>query len=357
MTITAEQLRQEVNKALGSDVLHSGSDDRFKVSYIPTGLLPVDILLQGGLPRGRFTTIQGDWSTLKTYVGLNAAREVQAAGGVAAVIDTEHAFDPEWARSIGINIDDLIIEHPETGELAMDTAEALIRGGVDLIVFDSVAATLPQAEQEKRFHKENIQPGRQAALMSAACRRLTASNSKTAVLWINQFRENVGMSFGPREKATGGRALPYYSSYIVEIRKVGKITRDEQMYTGEKWQGTKVQVGQKFKMELIKSKLNKPFREMWFDWSLTDGDIDMTAFLVTQGIELGLIDKKGNTWSHASVKAVGRDKFKAALQASPAAQASLTEGILTHHGVASKTTKTAPKKAAVKPPVKRLKGK
>lgn len=355
MTITAEQLRADVNKALGSDVLHSGSDDRFKVTYIPTGLLPVDILLQGGLPRGRFTTIQGDWSTLKTYIGLNAAREVQAVGGVAAIIDTEHAFDPEWAASIGINLKDLIIEHPETGELAMDTAEALIRGGVDLIIFDSVAATLPQAEQEKRFHKENIQPGRQAALMSAACRRLTAPNSKTAVLWINQFRENVGMSFGPREKATGGRALPYYSSYIVEVRKVGKITRDEQMFTGEKWQGTKVQIGQKFKMELIKSKLNKPFREMWFDWSLTEGDIDMTAFLITQGIELGIIDKKGNTWSHGAAKAVGRDKFRAKVHDMPEVQKSLREAILVHHGVASKTTKTKSKVAT--PPKKRLKGK
>lgn len=347
MSSASEALRAAVNKAMGEDVLQKASDPRFQVNYIPTGVLPIDILLQGGIPRGRFTLIQGDWSTLKSYVGLNAAREVQKQGGIAAVIDTEHAFDPSWAAQLGVNIDDLIIEHPATGELAMDTAEALTRGGIDLIIVDSVAATLPQAESDKRLHKENVQPARQAALMSVASRKLTTANSgKTAIIWINQFRENIGITFGPREKAPGGRALPYYSSYILEVRKVGKITRDDQMFTGEKFQSTKVQIGQKFKAEVIKSKLNKPFREIWFDWSLTAGEIDTLSFLFTQGVELGLITKKGNTWFYGTKKAVGKDKFKAAVLGDPQTLASLQRAVLGAHGLGSamKTPKkTAPK--------------
>lgn len=327
-------LRAAVNKAVGSEVLQYGSDEKFVVKYIPTGLLPFDILLRGGFPRGRFTLIQGDWSTLKSYAGLCAARQVQAEGGVAAIIDTEHAFDPSWAESIGINIDELIVVHAENGEMALDAAEAMVRGGVDLIIFDSVAAALPQVEAEKRLYKENNQPARQAALFSLASRKLTTANTgKTSIVWISQLRENIGMTFGPREKGTGGRALPFYSSYIIDIRKVGKINRDEQMFTGEKWQNTKVQIGQKFKAELLKSKLNKPFRDIWFDWSLVDGEVDSVAFLFTQGLEQGLITQKGSSYTCLGKKIVGKDKFKAALATDQAMQDQLTIDLYQAHGM------------------------
>jgi recombination protein RecA len=599
-------IQAAVNKAMGKDVLLRGSDPKFVVKYLRTGVLPFDILLQGGLPRGRFSMITGDWSTLKSYMGLCAIRETQLQGGVASLIDTEHAFDPDWATSVGVNVDDLLLQYPENGELAIDTAEALIRSDeVDLLVIDSVAATLPQQEQEKRLYKENIQPGRQAALMSAASRRMTtANNGKTAVLWVNQLRENIGMTFGPREKAPGGRALPFYSclvpgtkvlrsdfrwvsvetlkpgdmlvgfdeyategtnrkmrlaevigndkiikdcyeietdrgvttasaehkwlvethpypsksmlgwkrtdelepddniawfaepwdegdsyeavylsgiydgegsvntamwtrngnykgwgitvvqkpgivldkikscldtlgyryredvqttgchqlllqgdlamrmrffgevsperlvnrigdgwvgsvavsrgpgtgkkwasvkelrhvgrrtvyatgtttetlfadgmfshnSYILEVKKVGKITRDTRMYTGEKWQNSKEQIGQKFRIELSKSKLNKPFREIWFDWSLTEGEVDIIAFLFAQGLEHGLITVKGASYVYGDVKAVGKDKFKAALAANQQGMANLTADVtVANNGDKPVLVKPAPK--------------
>lgn len=295
-----------------------GSDPAFETSQMPTGVLPIDVMTGGGLPRNRFTVITGDFSTLKSYIGLSAIAQVQAAGGVAALIDTEHAFDPQWAKSIGVNVDDLILPPTETGEEALDAGELLIRQQVDLLVVDSVAATQPQSHALKRLHGENIQPARQAALMSEACRRLTSVNSKTALLWINQLREDIGgMSFGPREKATGGRALPYYASFIIRMKKVGKITEERKSWDGEKFATSKVVVAQKFKAELEKSKLSEPFREEWFLWNLRSGFIDEAAYLIGQGLEHGLVKKNGNTWTGGGVKAVGKDKFRDAVEANP----------------------------------------
>lgn len=358
MTITADEVRASLNKALGKEVLHKASDPRFNVTYIPTGLLPVDIIFNGGIPRGRFISLQGDWSTLKSYIGYYACKAVQEMGGVAAVIDAEHSFDPDWAREIGINLDDLIVERPENGEEAIDVAEGLVRAGVDLILFDSISAATPQAEQEKRLFKENVQPGRTAALMSIAMRKLTTANEKTAIIWINQLRENIGITFGPREKATGGRAVPFYMSMILDIRKVGKITVDTKSYQGEKgWQNHKTQVGQKYKMELIKSKLSKPFAEIWFDWSLTEGAMDLNQFLINQAVEKGIIKIKGNTWTYGSTKAVGRTNFRKKVDGSPQVQQALETAVRHAYGLpvavpalskSKRTQRPAKKKALVR---------
>jgi recombination protein RecA len=349
-----EELRKTINKAVGrDDALQRGSDQAFKVEYLPTGLLPFDILLQGGIPRGRFTSIQGDWSTLKSYVAYHTCAMVQRSGGVASVIDTEHSFDVSWARAIGIDVDKLIVMRPDSGEEAMDAAEALTRAQSDLVVFDSVAAALPQAEKDKRLHGENIQPGRQAALMSAAARKITTANTKTAFLWINQLRENIGITFGPREKAPGGRALPFYSSMMLEVRKTGKITRDEKMYTGDKWQNGKMQIGQKFKAELIKSKLNKPFREVWFDWSLETSEIDLVGFMVAQGLEQGLITLSGNTWKLDGLKAVGREKFKAKVASDPEALRGLEMALRRAHGLRTDMVHNGRAKPINKPPARK----
>lgn len=337
----AADIMRDINKALGTDAVKLANDPQYVVRYIPTGLLPIDVLLQGGIPRGRFTVLTGDWSTLKTYIGLCALRECQKQGGTAALIDTERTFDPLWAKSIGINVDDLLIYPPRdlddkvviSGEMAIDVAETMVRGGVDLLLFDSVAAALPEAERNKRLSKESIQPGRLAALMSAACRRLTAANSQTAIIWTNQLRENIGITFGPTEKQTGGRALPYYATYIMQIKKVGKITRDVQQYTGEKWQGGKEQVGQKFRAEVHKSKLNKPFREVWFDWSMTESGIDLVGYLIAQGVETGLVQVKGNTWTYGTKKAVGRDKFRKVMVGDPDALEALETAVRDAHGL------------------------
>jgi recombination protein RecA len=330
-----------VNAAVGQDALKLASDETFKTSFIPTGLLPIDCLLQGGLPRGRFTEIVGDYSTLKSFVGLSAIAECQKAGGIAALIDTERAFDPEWAEEVGVNVKDLIIYPPRDadpgqyfpGELAIDVAETLTRQKVDLIVFDSIAATLPQAEQNKRLHDENVQPARLAALMSVASRKLTAANSKTAFLFVNQFRINVGMTFGDPNVITGGKAMGYFASYILIMKKVGKITRDAKAFDGEKFRTVKEQTVQKYQANLSKSKLNKPFRDVFFDWSLIDEGIDIVSYLVAQGIDLGLIKKSGNTWKYKNVSAVGKDKFYQAVRASDSAQRGLENAIREANGL------------------------
>jgi recombination protein RecA len=310
----AQELLDQINATLKGPVLMMGSDKGLTVEYWPTGVLPIDILLQGGIPKGRFVTFTGDFSTLKSFIGLKAIATTQASGGTCALIDTEHSFDPLWATELGVNIDELILMHPESGELAMDAAEVLIRNGIDLIVFDSVAAALPQAERNKRLHDESVQPARIAALMSIAMRRLTAANRKTAILWINQLRLNVGITFGNPEVATGGRALPYYSSYIVNIKKTGKINNAVKTWDGEKWIDTKEQVGQKFRAVVEKSKLSAPHRETHFIWDHMESGVDEVSFVIAQGLERGYISQKGASWEFGGVKVRGKDAFKKRLK-------------------------------------------
>lgn len=353
----AQELANLVNGALGKGTVSFATDKNYAVTYTPTGLLPFDILFQGGMPRGRFVEVIGDYSTLKSYLGLCITREVQQAGGVAALIDTEHAFDPAWAESIGVDLSTLIVERPANGELAIDIMEALIRGGVDHITVDSIAATLPAAEQGKRMYEEKIQPGRLAFLMSSAMRKLTAANSHTSVLWINQTRLNIGVTFGSPMAVPGGKAMPYYASMRVEIKKVGKETRVVDQHDGEKWVKGREQAGQKFKAEILKSKLSRPFRDTHFTWNLDTNQVDLPVFLISQGLELGLVHTKGNTWSYGDTKAVGREKFKQAMMTSPAALAALENEVRDHYALSlvpvplepeASTKKTARKRPARK---------
>ena len=327
----AQALLDAVNGALGKGTVSFARDKGYEVTYTSTGLLPFDILLQGGMPSGRFVELIGDYSTLKSLLGLCAIREVQKAGGTAAIIDTEHAFTPDWAERVGVDLSTLIVERPETGEMALDLMEVLVRAGIDLIVVDSIAATLPADEQAKRFHGEKTQPGRLAALMSKGLRKLTAANKHTSILWINQTRINIGVTFGSNQAVPGGKAMPYYASYRVEVKKVGKDTVDIEQHDGEKWIKSKSQVGQKFKATVLKSKLSKPFRDIWFTWDLNGGQIDMPSFLISQGLEAGLIDKTGNTWRYGDHKAVGMPKFKALVSGSDHIMASLENDIRKHH--------------------------
>jgi recombination protein RecA len=340
MSKAVDQLRREINKAMGGDVLQLGNSSQYKVSYMPTGLLPIDILLNGGIPRGRFVTFTGGYSTLKSYIGLHALASVQRQGGVVALIDTEHAFDPDWAESLGVNTKELIVwpplddTNPVTGEEALDMAEVLTINGVDLIVFDSVAAALPQDEQKKRLSGESSQPGRLAALMSKACRKLTAVNRKTGFIWINQLREQIGVTFGNPEKATGGRALPYYSSIIVNIRAAGFITEAVKLFTGDGYTNSKRKIGQSFVAQVQKSKLATPWTDVHFDYSMVRSEIDMVKFLFAQGVEAGVIHKKGNSWSTSrGATGASKDKFLMALSNDSAEIAALEEEIRMYHGL------------------------
>lgn len=292
---SASDLAKQVNGLLGAGTIRLGSDPSLVVTYLPTGVLPIDVLLQGGLPRGRFTEAFGDFSTLKSFVGMSAIAHTQDAGGRTALIDTEHAYDPSWAEQIGVDPDRLMVLHPPTGEDAVDATELLIRSGTDLIVWDSVAATLPQTEREKRAG-DPVQPARLAALMSAGMRKLTSANSQTAILCINQTRINVGQMFGSPESVPGGKALPFYASYRVALRKAGKITREVKTWDGAKMVNTKETVGQKIRATLEKSKLNSPHRESWFTWDLQRGAVDDTGFLIAWGLENGIVIQEGQMW-------------------------------------------------------------
>lgn len=292
-----------INKQFGAGTMRMASDPEYKVRYLPTGLAPIDDLFMGGLPFGRSVMIHGDYSTLKSYVGLCAIASAQKNGLVAALIDTENSFDPDWAKRLGVNLDELVMppkERIETGEKAIDMAESLIRGGVDLLVFDSVAATLPQAEWGKSM-EGSTQLARQAAMMSMALRKLTAANKKTAILWINQTRINPGMMFGNPETVPGGKALPFYCTYIAGFYKGSRATEELSVFMPDKEgkpakKKVKQVVGYEVRVNLYKSKLNKPYREETFVYSLKEGAIDEWLYLANKALNMGLIGYERGYW-------------------------------------------------------------
>jgi recombination protein RecA len=343
----AHELMKAINAQLKTNALRPGSDASLKVDFIETGILPFDCLTRGGIARGRFTEVYGPYSTLKSYVALSAVAQVQQSGGVAAIADTEHAYDPVWAAECGVDTDQLILVEGETAEEKLDTAELLIRNGLDLLVVDSIAAMLPQQEANKRLHKEGVQPGRTAALMSLASRKLTAANSQTALFWINQLRENIGVTFGPTEKTTGGRAMGYYASQRIKIRPAGKITEDKKIFNGAEWKPAKLQVAQSFVASLEKSKLNTPHGEMHFDWDLRGGRVDLVKFLFSQAVELGWLTNSGAIWTFAptGVKVKGRENFFQTMRDDTALYEAMEDMVRAEYGLPTKHT--AP--AAVEP--------
>lgn len=322
MTSGAAELAAFVNKQMGKDTIRMGDDPFFNVSYLRTGLEPIDDLLQGGFAFGRFAEIFGDYSTLKTYIGLKAIERCQGMGKLAGLIDTEHAFDPQWAKDVGVDVADLIVKHPETGEEAIDILESLIRGGVDFVVFDSVAAALPRSEQQTMLSGDkNIQPARQAQLMSQAMRKLTAPNIKTAVLWINQTRQNVGVMFGSNETVPGGKALGFYASQRIAVRKAGWVTEPIETFVMEdgkpKKKTVKKRVAMTIRATLEKSKLNQPHREVMFSWDFRTNQIDTWAYLLGLALEDGVVTyDRGLYWVTNAIhqtKYRGREAFQKAV--------------------------------------------
>ena len=331
----AQELAKEINKALGAGTVKLGNDPSLQVRRLPTGIMPIDVLLDGGIPSGRFTELFGAYSTLKSYIALSCIAQTQANGGVCALIDTEHAYDIEWAKSIGVDTDELIYQTPETGEEAVDVTEVLIRNDVDLIVWDSVAATLPQAESTKRMAKESVQPARLAALMSLAMRKLTSANKQTAVLFINQTRLSVGVVFGDPEVVPGGRALPFYASYRVALRKAGKEKEQEEVFIGGKTTKVNKVTGHKIRATLEKSKLSAPSRDVLFMFDLESGTVDEVGYLLSLGLEKGLIKHEGRSWwlhSESDQKIVGAEKFTGYLRENPKIVQSLKKELLAQIG-------------------------
>ena len=310
MTSAAELVKQ-ANALFGAGTVKLGSDSYYKTSFLPTGVFPVDHLLGGGIPRGRFTEFYGNFSTLKSLVALNCIAQTQKIGGTCVLIDTEHSFDPEWAESVGVDVNELILQQPDNGEEAIDLTEAFIRAGVDLVVWDSVAATLPKAEQEKKS-TEPVQPARLAALMSAGLRKLnTANKNHTAILCINQVREKVGIVFGSNESVPGGRALPFYASHRICMRKSGVEKRKVKVHNGEKYEDTTEYIGQRIRATLEKSKLTAPHREASFLYDFATAAVDEVMYIVGQGLEAGHIESTGQSWeiSGSGNSIRGRENF------------------------------------------------
>ncbi|KKP80289.1 MAG: recombinase RecA [Candidatus Moranbacteria bacterium RIFOXYA12_FULL_35_19] len=286
-------------------IMKLGDVKRVDVASIPTGAISLDIALGiGGIPRGRVVEIYGPESSGKTTLTLHIIANAQKAGGVAAFIDAEHALDPEYAKRIGVNINDLLISQPDNGEQALDIVETLVSSGeISIIVVDSVAALVPKAEIEGDMGDSHM--GRQARLMSQALRKLTAiiARSNCTVIFINQIRMKIGVMFGNPETTTGGNALKFYASVRIEVRRSAQIKKGEDI------------VGNRTKVKIVKNKVAPPFKTTEFDIMYNEG-ISASGDALDTGVKYEVIEKKGNSYNFGEIKlGVGRETAKATLKA------------------------------------------
>ena len=295
-----------------------GDVRKVDVETIPTGSISLDIALGiGGVPRGRVIEVYGPESSGKTTLSLHIVANAQKAGGVAAFVDAEHALDPEYAKRIGVNINDLLISQPDNGEQALDIVETLVRSNmVDVIVVDSVAALVPKAEIEGEMGDQHV--GRQARLMSQALRKLTAiiARSNSTVIFINQIRMKIGVMFGNPETTTGGNALKFYSSVRLEVRRSAQIKRGEEI------------VGNRTKVKVVKNKVAAPFRTAEFDIMYNEG-ISLSGDVLDTGVAYEVVKKSGNSFAYGEVKlGVGRENAKKFLKENPKIEKEIEKGIL-----------------------------
>ncbi|MBI4532983.1 MAG: recombinase RecA [Candidatus Melainabacteria bacterium] len=288
-------------------IMRLGDSRHAQIEAIPTGALALDVALGvGGLPRGRIVEIYGPESSGKTTLAQHVAAEIQKRGGIAAIVDAEHAMDPEYARSLGVNVDELLISQPDTGEQALEITEQLVRSGaVDLVIVDSVAALVPKAEIEGDMG--DCLPGLQARLMSQALRKLTAVVSKTrsVVIFINQLRQKIGVMYGNPETTPGGNALKFYASVRLDIRKIETLKKDSTEY------------GNRVKVKVVKNKVAPPFRIAEFDIIYGRG-ISSVGCILDMACELDIVKKSGAWFSYKDERiGQGRDAARGCLEANP----------------------------------------
>jgi len=299
----------QIEKSHGKGaIMRMGADTRARVEAIPTGAINLDAAIGvGGIPRGRVTEIYGPESSGKTTVCLHVIANAQRLGGTAAFIDAEHALDTEYAQKLGVDIESLLVSQPDTGEQALEICEILVRSGaVDVIVIDSVAALVPKAEIEGEMGDSHV--GLQARLMSQALRKLTGAiaRSKTSVIFINQLREKIGVMFGNPETTTGGKALKFYASVRLDIRRIGPVKEKEDV------------IGSHVRVKVVKNKVAPPFKQAEFDIMYAEG-ISHTSLLVDIGAESGIIEKSGAWYSYNEQRiGQGRENAKMFLRDNPA---------------------------------------
>lgn len=314
MKLAMEQIEKQFGK--GSIMKLGESHGKMNIECIPSGSIALDMALGGGYPKGRIIEVYGPESSGKTTLTLHAVAEVQRTGGTAAFVDAEHALDPMYAQKIGVDIDNLLVSQPDSGEQALEITETLIRSGaVDIIVVDSVAALTPRAELEGDMGDAHM--GLQARLMSQALRKLTGaiSRANTTVIFTNQLRDKIGVMFGNPETTTGGKALKFYASVRLEVRRTGQI-KDMDNVTGNQ---TKVKV--------VKNKIAPPFRTAEFDIMFNEG-ISQSGSTLDVGVELGIINKSGSWFSYGEEKiGQGREGAKRYLQENPKIMAEINNKI------------------------------
>ena len=314
----------QIDKNFGKgSVMRLGDDTRPPVAVIPTGSVALDVALGvGGLPRGRVVEIYGPESSGKTTVALHAVANAQKAGGNAAFIDAEHALDPEYARKLGVDVDNLLVSQPDTGEQALEIADMLIRsGGLDFIVIDSVAALVPKAEIDGEMGDSHV--GLQARLMSQALRKITGALSATGTtaIFINQLREKIGVFFGSPETTTGGKALKFYASVRIDIRRIGALKDGDQT------------VGNRTKVKVVKNKMAPPFKVAEFDILYGEG-ISREGGLLDLGVDTGVVRKSGAWYTYGTDQlGQGKENSRNFLKDNPQLAAEIEEKILAALGV------------------------
>jgi recombination protein RecA len=321
LSAALSQIERQFGKG---SVMKLGKNDRsMDVETVSSGSLGLDIALGvGGLPKGRIVEIYGPESSGKTTLALHTVAEAQKKGGICAFIDAEHALDPVYARKLGVNIDELLISQPDTGEQALEICDTLVRSGaVDVMVVDSVAALVPRAELEGEMGE--ALPGLQARLMSQALRKLTASinKSNTMVIFINQIRMKIGVMYGSPETTTGGNALKFYASVRLDIRRIGAIKERDEV------------VGNTTRVKVVKNKLAPPFKQVEFDIMYGEG-VSKMGEILDLGVKAGIVEKSGAWFSYDSQRlGQGRENAKAFLKANPDITAKIETAIRQNSGL------------------------
>ncbi|MFI4854959.1 MAG: recombinase RecA [Phycisphaerales bacterium JB065] len=335
-----ERTKSQIERTFGKGSLMTMDENALAaIPGISTGAVSLDLALGGkGLPVGRVVEIYGPESSGKTTLALTALGNAQKKGGVAAFIDAEHALDPSWARRLGVNIDDLLVSQPSSGEEALEICELLVRSNaVDLVVVDSVAALVPRAELEGEMGDSHV--GLHARLMSQALRKLTGAISKTSctVIFINQIREKIGVMFGSPETTTGGRALKFYSSIRIDVRRISSIKEGDE------------NVGNRVRARVVKNKLAAPFKAAEFDIMFNEG-ISLTGDLVDLGVAEGIVDKSGSWFSYGETRlGQGRENAKRFLADNPDLKKEIHHKILVAKGVPGFAPKPVADQVEAKP--------